>query len=79
MENRVSSLEHHVTKLRIDIAEIKAILPTVAKQEDDIATIKAKLPYFATHADISRLLMWLIGIGFTSLVSIVFGILNYLK
>lgn len=78
MEQRVSSLEHHVTNLRIDTAEIKAILPTLAKQEDVVA-IKAQLPYFATHADITRLLMWQMSVGLASLISIAIGILNYFK
>lgn len=66
LEQRVEKLEHNVAELRVDVA-----------------AIKAQIPYLATHADIqtaiSRLLMWLIGVGLASLTSIVIGILNYLK
>lgn len=78
LENRVEKLEHSVTELRVDVAHIKGTLPSLAKQED-IAAIKAQLGNFATHSDIKNLIIGLMGIGVTSIIGIVFGILNYLK
>lgn len=74
----VAQLKKGITDLRIDVAHIKGVFPYLAKQED-VAAIKSQLPYFATHADINKLLMWMIGVGLTSVISIILGVLNYLK
>lgn len=78
LENDVTQLQRDVTELRIDTAQIKGTLLSLAKQED-VAAIKSQIPHFATHADITRLLMWLIGVGIGTMGTIVMGILNYLK
>lgn len=78
MEYEIKTIQENMAKMRIDIAEIKTIIPTLAKQED-ISAIKAQLPFMATHADISKLVMWISGIGFMSLINIVLSLLHYLK
>lgn len=58
---------------------IEKLEQEITEARINVSAIKAQLPYLATHADISRLVLWLVGLGLTSIISIAFGVLNYLK
>lgn len=75
-EQRVDKLEYDVTELKNDVKELKK---DVAGLKIDVATIKERLMHVVTHADLAKLMMWMLGLSVASLISIIVGVLNYLK
>lgn len=82
-DKTVSELRHDVNNVKDDVSELKQdvsnLKDDVTELRVDMAHIKGTMPHLATHADISRMLMWLVGVTATSIISIAFGFLNYIK